>query len=355
MSEFLRPSKKSLKNAQHFSLIEAFITVMVQQGFSAAKIVALLAELQAAFGEEDRWYMISRKSELVAQRDEADRRRDNYYARLHAIIRAWAGSGMALLDEAATMLKRAFDLYKVKTSAQVEEETGQLDNLITDISTTEMQAALETLNGTWLFQQMREANEQVKALRLEEGQEMSEKVKGALVSARKESDRIYDELTYLIEAFEKTADDATPYTAFIRKWNGTLKIYQDMLDRKSASGKDEEGGSGGSGSGSQGGSQQGGSGSGSQQGGSSSEGGSGEGGGSGDSGGTGENEEPGGSGDNGGSGSEGGGLSGSTGSITPGGGSGDSGGAGDSGGTGDSGGSGGDNGGGNDNSDGDAN
>jgi hypothetical protein len=60
-------------------------------------------------------------------------------------------------------------------------------------------------------------------------------VKGALVAARKACDALYDELTYLIEAFEKTADTPAPYEDFIRQWNGTLKIYQDMLDRKSGS------------------------------------------------------------------------------------------------------------------------
>jgi hypothetical protein len=30
MAEFLRPSKRSLKNAQHYEFIDAFITVMTE-------------------------------------------------------------------------------------------------------------------------------------------------------------------------------------------------------------------------------------------------------------------------------------------------------------------------------------
>ena len=240
MGQFLRPNKSKLKNAQHFSFIEAFLTLMNQQGFTAAKITALLAQLQEAFQEEDRWYMIARSSELIAQRDEADRRRDGYYARIHAIIRAWAGSSMEVFDAAATRLKKKFDLYKVKTSAQMDEETGQLDNLIRDLSTEQMQADLTALSLAWMYQQMVEAHEQVKSIRLEEGTEVSEKVPGALAAARKACDKIYDELTYLIEAFSLTADDPAPYETFITKWNGTLKIYQDMLDRKSAANKDKD-------------------------------------------------------------------------------------------------------------------
>ena len=233
MGEFLRPSKRSLKNAQHYELIDAFITVLAEAGFTAAKIVALVSQLRTVFSEEDRWYMVARASEIIAQREAADKKRDNFYSRLFAIIRAWAGSGMAGLDAAATAVIKPFNLYKVKTGAQIDEESGQLDNLITDLSTTEMQAHLSTLGVTWLYQQMVAAHQETKSFRLEQGVEESEKVAGALVKARQACDAVYDELTYLIEAFAKTADDPTPYEAFIRKWNGTLKIYQDMLDRKS--------------------------------------------------------------------------------------------------------------------------
>ena len=243
MAEFLRPSKRSLTNAQHFEFIDAFITVLVEANFTAAKIVALLNSLRNVFSEEDRWYMIARASEIIARRDAADKSRDNYYSRLFAIIRAWAGSGMANLDAAATALLRPFNLYKVKTGAQIDEESGQLDNLITDLTPAAMQAHLSTLGVTWLYEQMVAAHQEVKSYRLEQGQEESEKVAGALRKARQACDAVYDELTYLIEAFAKTADDPAPYEAFIRKWNGTLKIYQDMLNRKS--GTSSSGGSGG--------------------------------------------------------------------------------------------------------------
>ena len=235
MAKFNRPNKTSLKNAQHYEFIDSFITVMTASGFTAAKITALLAQLRTAFSEEDRWYMVARASEIIALRDAADKRRDNYYSRLYAIIRAWAGSGMDVLDAAATALAKPFSLYKVKTGAQIDEESGQLDNLITDISGQQMQAHIATLNLTWLYNQMVAAHQETKSYRLEQGVEESEKVAGALRKARLACDAVYDELTYLIEAFAKTADDPAPYEAFIQRWNGSLKIYQDMLDRKGAS------------------------------------------------------------------------------------------------------------------------
>ena len=246
MAKFLRPNKASLKNAQHFEFMDAFITVLVAAGLSAAKIAALLAELQSAFSDEDRLFMIARASEIIAERDKADRDRDDKYSRLHAIVRAWAGSGHATLDAVATALKRPFDLYKVKTSAQIDEESGQLDNLITDLSTQEMQSRLQALGIDWLYEQMVSAHRLVKSLRLEQGGEESEKVTGALKAARQKCDDLYDKITYLIEAYTLTADDPAPYEAFIKRWNGSLKLYQDVLDRKS--GTTSGGGSQGGGS-----------------------------------------------------------------------------------------------------------
>jgi hypothetical protein len=246
MTTFLRPSKKSLKNAQHFAFIEAFITALAAAGLSAAKITVLLAELRTAFSEEDRLFMIARASEIIAQRIAADRNRDKMYSRLRNLIFVWAGSGHATLDAEATPLKRLFDLYKVKTSAQLDEESGQLENLISDLSTPEMQARLQALDAQWLFEQMVSAHELVKSLRLEQGVEESEKVTGAVKAARQKCDELYDKITYLIEAFALAADDPVPYEAFIKRWNGTLKLYQDTLGRKGGGGKNNEDNGGGS-------------------------------------------------------------------------------------------------------------
>ncbi|MBQ7182061.1 MAG: hypothetical protein IJR87_12340 [Bacteroidaceae bacterium] len=241
--------KRDLKNAQHFAFIQAFITALQEASFSSTRITAKLAELTAAFSTEDLYYMQARASQIVAQREAADRQRDSYYTRLHRLVLAWAGSGMQGLDEAATALIRPFELYKVKINAQMDEETGVLENLISDLSTTQMQAHITTINGAFFFQQMVAGQNLVKSLRLEQGVEESQKVYGALAAARKACDTLYDEICDIIEGASLFADDPTPFDTFIRQWNGTVKLYQDMLDRKQGSDSSASG-SGGSSSGS---------------------------------------------------------------------------------------------------------
>ena len=242
--------KRDLKNAQHFAFIQAFITALQQSGMTAQKIQALLTQLTQAFAVEDRYYMQVRASEIVAQREAADQLRDRFYTRLHRLIQAWAGSGMEALDAAATALEKVFNLYRVKVNAQMDEETGQLENLIADLSTQQMQAHLTTINGQYLFQQMKQGHDDVKSLRLEQGVETSQKELGALAAARRQCDTLYDQTTQLIESFALVADDPTPYETFIRQWNGTVKLYQDMLDRKTGTtGTSSSSGSGSTGSG----------------------------------------------------------------------------------------------------------
>lgn len=242
--------KRRLKNAQHFAFIQAFITALQQSGMTAQKIQALLTQLTQAFAVEDRYYMQVRASEIVAQREAADQLRDRFYTRLHRLIQAWAGSGMEALDTASTALEKVFNLYRVKVNAQMDEETGQLENLIADLSTQQMQAHLTTINGQYLFQQMKQGHDDVKSLRLEQGIETSQKELGALAAARRQCDTLYDQMTQLIESFALVADDPTPYETFIRQWNGTVKLYQDMLDRKSGTtGTSSSSGSGSTGSG----------------------------------------------------------------------------------------------------------
>ena len=64
--------KRDLKNAQHFAFIQAFITWLNTAGFTAQKITAKQAALTSAFADEDRYYMIARASEIVAQREQAE-------------------------------------------------------------------------------------------------------------------------------------------------------------------------------------------------------------------------------------------------------------------------------------------
>ena len=122
-------------------------------------------------------------------------------------------------------------VYLIHRRDEFRGEAKQVEKLSEDILATS--DGLQALGAQWLFEQMVSAHELVKSLRLEQGVEESEKVTGAVKAARQKCDELYDKITYLIEAFALAADDPVPYEAFIKRWNGTLKLYQDTLGRKS--------------------------------------------------------------------------------------------------------------------------
>ena len=252
MNRILTIALYRLKNSQHFDFHEACITVARAAGFAAAKILALLTSYETAHGNENNLFMKARASEKIAQRNAADRVRDDRYSRLHRLVLVWAGSGIEPQDGAATALKRLFDMYKLDTRAQVNEESGIMTNLGTDLGTTENLARLDAIGGRQLYDGMIEANEDVKTLRIDQGEEESQKVLYALKKARAATDEAYAALMQMIESAANFADEPAPYEAFIQKWNGTIKLYLDMLDRKSgsATGGDDTGGSGSTDSGS---------------------------------------------------------------------------------------------------------
>lgn len=89
MNYFIKFSRKNLKNAQHFSLLEAFIAVYKEAGFTVAKLVALFSVLVNRFSIENNYYMRARASEVIARRNAADVLRDKLYTRLYALVRVW--------------------------------------------------------------------------------------------------------------------------------------------------------------------------------------------------------------------------------------------------------------------------
>ena len=122
--KFLRPNKNLLKNAQHYAMLDAFVTVFTEAGYTAQKLVTLFATLNTNFSNEDRYYMLARASEVIARRNAADATRDKLYTKLYALVRLWRNSGNTAMETAADALVKVFQLYAVNTNAQIDAESG---------------------------------------------------------------------------------------------------------------------------------------------------------------------------------------------------------------------------------------
>ena len=86
MAKFLRPSKRSLTNGQHFSLITLFIELIESVDFNEAKIQEALALLRACLAQEDKYMNIAQGSYLTSELQTSDKQRGTCYSVIATIV-----------------------------------------------------------------------------------------------------------------------------------------------------------------------------------------------------------------------------------------------------------------------------
>ena len=336
---------KDQKNVRHLSFLKRF-TKRMQNNVVESLGANCPQKLQNAYqllaqkvGSEDEVYLVSQKSELTAQIDDWDKKRDNTYVGIRTLAEALQRIGTAEQQEAAAKVLGRIGQHKIDVNERYEDEGEKLEQLVQDLQGP---LATETaaLGLTAQVATLKEQNDQTEHYLELRQNERADQSPQAMKIARDASNDAYELMVTLINAYAivEESNGTSPYDTCISYVNSDIKYYEDhVFNKKDGSGGGdvpdvepepqpsgggtEQGGSG---------SEQGGSGEGGEQGGS----GSGEGGGT----------EQGGSGSGEGGSDQGGGV----GTITPGGDSGGSGsgeggdqggsGSGDSGGSGDGGG-----------------
>lgn len=239
MNKFIRIVKKNLQKGQHYALMDAFKTMLAEANFTNGRLAALITTFHERFEKEDLWFAYARASEVIARRRAADNRRDKFYSKLYALVRVWYESEVPEKEQAAAALRKVFKQYKINVADQLDTESGGLERIIQGLASDEMQGHIQTLDGMYFYDEMKAAHELFKELRMEQAEEQSQKVVGALVKARMACDAAYDDIIRTIEAAAIVADDPAPYEAFIKSWNGALKNYSDILKRKGKKKKEE--------------------------------------------------------------------------------------------------------------------
>ena len=320
---------KDQKNVRHLSFLKRF-TKRMQNNVVESLGANCPQKLQNAYqllaqkvGSEDEVYLVSQKSELTAQIDDWDKKRDNTYVGIRTLAEALQRIGTAEQQEAAAKVLGRIGQHKIDVNERYEDEGEKLEQLVQDLQGP-LATETATLGLTAQVATLKEQNDQTEHYLELRQNERADQSPQAMKIARDASNDAYELMVTLINAYAivEESNGISPYDTCISYVNSDIKYYEDhVFNKKDGSGGGdvpdvepepqpsgggtEQGGSG---------SEQGGSGEGGEQGGS----GSGEGG---EQGGT----EQGGSGSGEGGSDQGGGV----GTITPGG---DSGGSDDDGG-----------------------
>lgn len=241
MAKFEKIDKTKLTSGQHYSFTVAFDDLVGDLETESRKIIAAATAFHQARVKEDECLKLAQGSELTKLLREQDLTRDHNYGWLKRTVTIWVESGLEPEASAAAGLQRLVKLYKIDVNSQIDEETGLLENFLSDVLASQtLTAALDTLNVRRFFEAAAAANQRVKELLMERGREQSEKVVGALKIARGETDAAYNALCEILESYSVVADEPAAYDALIKEWNAQILRYKDMLKRKSTKDSPDE-------------------------------------------------------------------------------------------------------------------
>ena len=220
----------NMNNAAHFLFVSNMAERAEKDAAVSEKCAAQVAALRSAVTAEDENLQISAKSLTTDKIAEADRLRDQLYAGYKKAVTGYVNFPMESMAEAAKVLQQHIKDYKIDVQAQLDKETGLLDNFIQDLE-GKFAEQVKTLSLTAFVEKLKAANEEVRELTRQRTDERSAKTAGALKAARVASDEVYKMLTMHVNA-HALIEGEKAYAAFIDYANTEIAHFKQEVLKK---------------------------------------------------------------------------------------------------------------------------
>lgn len=217
-------STKSMSNGAHYSYMLATIERIEAEETVKIKIATELANLKSAFQVEDENLKTSQKNTLTDQISLSDTRRDGFYTGYKSAVKGFLKMPEGEMLENAKSLWQHITDYQIDTKWQLDRQTGMMANFIADLE-TKFASPVEALGLTAFVTNMKEANEEVRALMKERDTENATKVVGAMRAARQATDNAYRAAIEKVNAYA-LIDGVADYQAFIDGMNAQIVRYK---------------------------------------------------------------------------------------------------------------------------------
>lgn len=222
--------KSRLRYGAHFSVMTSFGEKAAPLAESESMLTAAYNAFKSALDYEDAAIKIARASEYSDQILKEDTKRDRLYNNGKATVEMWVALGIEPMATAAQAVLKEYNNYKVNTTAQYDQETGLMLNFLQPFETAAMKEKLQTLGLTAVFEQMKIANEAVRSLISQRGDERAANAAFDIKKARQATDAAYDKLVERINALQ-VLDETGKYNAFIAWWSQEVaRIKQQILN-----------------------------------------------------------------------------------------------------------------------------
>lgn len=222
--------KTRLRYGAHFSVMTSFGEKVAPLAESESMLTAAYNAFKSALDYEDAAIKIARASEYSDQILKEDTKRDRLYNNGKATVEMWVALGIEPMATAAQAVLKEYNNYKVDTTAQYDQESGLMLNFLQPFETAAMKEKLQTLGLTAVFEQMKIANEAVRSLISQRGDERAANAAYDIKKARQATDAAYDKLLERINALQ-VLDETGKYDAFIAWWSQEVaRIKQQILN-----------------------------------------------------------------------------------------------------------------------------
>jgi hypothetical protein len=223
-------NKTHLRYGAHFSVMTSFGEKAAPLAESESMLTAAYNAFKSALDYEDGAIKIARASEYSDQILKEDTKRDRLYNNGKATVEMWVALGIEPMATAAQAVLKEYNNYKVETTAQYDQETGLMLNFLQPFETAAMKEKLQTLGLTAVFEQMKIANEAVRSLISQRGDERAANAAFDIKKARQATDAAYDKLVERINALQ-VLDETGKYNTFIAWWSQEIaRIKQQILN-----------------------------------------------------------------------------------------------------------------------------
>lgn len=228
-----------MSNGAHFTYIKHVVErikqdedkLIAKDSQSVVKVAELIANLNAAFATEDETLKLSQKSLLSDKISAADAKRDTLYAAYKKNVETYLSMPVEEMVEAATILSQHIKDYRIDIRAQIDKETGMLNNFIADLE-GKYAAQVTALALTPFVTQLKIANQEVDDLVVQRSNERMGIQTGATKTARTATDNAYRALVAQVNALALVFGD-TEFESFIDFMNVEVtRFKREVLGSK---------------------------------------------------------------------------------------------------------------------------
>lgn len=213
MKEIKEITVRLINNATYFSYHSGFLKALEADSKVKEKVKTQLEAYKTELAKVERALAVSQKSLKTDEIAQAERERDQLYTGLKNAVKSYEHLPNEELKNAQKVLAQVIKDYGIKTTMQLDKQTGLLVNFIADLE-TKYRSEVQMLGLEKFLTPLKIANEKVQNTLVARTEEQATKDVGVMKAARGAVDEAYRLLVKYINAYALIEGEEN-YSAFI--------------------------------------------------------------------------------------------------------------------------------------------